>query len=240
MTETSEVFTPEELARLATAKRLAEIQNTVNLAQGGIDWLEKTKSGNMDQCMAMFDELVEYSKSMIRFRWWGGEEEALDLSNAKVELVDVLHFLLSYNLAHNEGSVTVVASQLVAAYDTSLTSKSTTSLTQVFKDFTASVLMGEPDLVCFFELCKQTSMTWDHLALYYLGKSTLNKFRNANGYSDKPRTYLKKWFDGKHEDNYYLMLFIDESIANKAPLDVDQIQVWLEHQYAAVKQSRAI
>lgn len=239
MTETQSSFTPEELARFDDAKRIAEIQGTVNLVQGGPDWVTRTRFGSMDQCMAMFDELVEYSKSMIRFRWWGGEEDATDVSNAKVELVDVLHFLLSYELAQENSTSTTVAANLAAAYDVCLTQENE-GVTQTFKNFTASVLMGDPDLVDFFHLCRLTGMSWDHLVLYYLGKSTLNKFRNANGYSDKPRTYLKKWFDGKQEDNYYLMLFIDESIANGVKLDVDQIQVWLEHQYAAVKQSRSV
>lgn len=239
MTEKSEAFTAEELARFDDAKRIAAIQGTVNLAQGGPDWLKRTKSGAMDQCLAMFDELVEYNKSMIRFRWWGGEEDPTDVSNAKVELVDVLHFLLSYELARDDGLVTSVASKLAAAYDICLTQERG-DMVQTFKNFTASVLMGDPDLVDFFKLCRLTDMSWDHLILYYLGKSTLNKFRNANGYSDKPRTYLKKWFDGKQEDNYYMMLFIDESISKGIKLDVDQIQVWLEHQYAAVKQSRVI
>jgi hypothetical protein len=124
-----------------------------------------------------------------------------------------------------------VANTLVDSYYKSDSASSDPRL--AFKKYVASTLLGEPDMSAFFELCTDLDMTWEHLATYYLGKATLNKFRAANGYSAKPRTYIKNWRDGK-EDNFYLMAYIDSGLTYNDDISQQAIQEWLEEEYRAV------
>jgi hypothetical protein len=220
--------------KIAQAVAIVTNQQTVNEQAGGKDWLAKSRSGEYDQAMAVFDEMVEFRNSWVRFRWWGGSESPLDKSNAKMELVDALHFSISQLLAKPDATVESVANTLVDSYYKGDSTSSDSRL--AFKKYVASTLLGEPDMSTFFELCADLDMTWDHLATYYLGKATLNKFRAANGYSAKPRTYIKNWRDGK-EDNFYLMAYIDSGLTYNDNISQQAIQEWLEEEYRAVVQS---
>lgn len=232
---------PELTKMIETAVNIVTIQKTVNDVQAGLDWLEKSISGEMDQVLAVFDEMVEFKNSFIRFRWWGGGEDPIDVSNAKIELVDTLHFLINHMLCEEDATVESVAAQLAhAAINVDASDADPALAASYFKQFLGYLLLentSQVDLNAFFNLCGCVGMTWDHLALYYLGKSTLNKFRSQNGYSEKPRRYVKNWYGGQ-EDNYYLMGYIDHSIDGGVTLTVEDIRVWLEEQYRGVLASK--
>lgn len=226
-----------------TVTWIVNTQDQVNLVSGGPDWASRTRSGAMDQALAILDEMIEFRHSFIRFRWWGGDEEPVDRANARMELVDAFHFMLSHSIAkmgvyttiervvnavEEEGAFAILDSQANATPEVIQN-----DMRMLFKMFLARVLEDHSPFKLLFRLCAYTDMDWSRLSSYYIGKATLNKFRQANGYATEPRTYLKLWRDGK-EDNYYLMRAIDEMIDKGQTPSMNQIQAWLEEQYAEV------
>lgn len=219
-----------------TALFIATIQASVNQVQGGEDWIRRTRSDAMDQDLAIFDEMAEFRNSFIRFRWWGGDTEPVDLSNARMEIVDAFHFLLSAHIARYNGDLEVVARdvEMDATRVFSEGHRKAVSLNNAFKRFLVKALESRPAFWELFELCTYVDMDWTRLSSYYLGKAMLNKFRQANGYGDKPRTYKKVWQDGK-EDNYYLMLHLDSILdAGQVP-NTEGLIVWLADEYAKMR-----
>jgi hypothetical protein len=226
---------------------LARMQAAVNAKQGGADWIARTLSGQMDQLMAAFDEMAEFQKSFVPYVWWKPTPEN-DVMNAQVELVDVLHFVLGYEIAHAStfqyseemhgvpDAFTSAASRIAAGYAIYMGDKHLlqTNVRQAFKDFTASLLQGHPRYRHFFELVDATGMTLKHLSTYYIGKSALNRFRSDNGY--KQNQYQKIW--AGEEDNAHMMRWIDgivRATGGSAEITSDDVYAWLQATYPVFK-----
>lgn len=88
---------------------LAAIQASVNSAVTSEDWPTRaSEAGQVEAlernqvpiayCDAGLDEGIELFRCMVPFKWWSGAT-AVDPENALVELVDILHFGLSEEIA---------------------------------------------------------------------------------------------------------------------------------------------
>lgn len=140
------------------------------------------------------------------WKWWKRQEP--DLEQAKLELVDIWHFMLSCMLQGFHG---IPPSKKILEVEREADKKFGCDLTNKI-DFHQSVegfvlgLMGShtPDAGDFFFMCRRAGMTFDELYKLYIGKNVLNFFRQEHGY--KEGTYEKVWV-GK-EDNVWLMEII--------------------------------
>ena len=92
------------------------------------------------------------------------------------------------------------------------------------------------DLDAFFYLMHVAGMTYEDLYVMWMGKVTLNKFRQDNGY--KEGTYIKTWDGG--EDNVHLTAILKDlrsgDAINPAPENFEsRVYNLLEEDYAVVK-----
>ncbi|WP_286264494.1 dUTP diphosphatase [Thalassotalea atypica] len=129
------------------------------------------------------------------WKWWKHQE--IDVPQVQLELVDIFHFGLSLRLMTGQ-SVTAIASELTEQLsqgtdesDFKLALESLASSAVTDKAFNAAA---------FADCMRLIDMDLDELFRQYVGKNTLNFFRQDFGY--KEGTYIKVW-NGK-EDNEVL------------------------------------
>lgn len=134
------------------------------------------------------------------WKWW--KHQTPDVEQVKMELVDIFHFGLSSRI-DGELSFDEIAEELAGEM-----------LEPVVKDDfkqTLEILAGQAvmyqhfDGASFAGCMEQIEMPFEELFKSYVGKNTLNFFRQDNGYKDG--TYIKEW-DGQ-EDNEVLVEILE-------------------------------
>ncbi|AKE51372.1 dUTP diphosphatase [Kangiella geojedonensis] len=134
------------------------------------------------------------------WKWW--KHQTPDVEQVKMELVDIFHFGLSSRI-DGELSFDEIAEELAGEM-----------LEPVVKDDfkqTLEILAGQAvmyqhfDGASFAGCMEQIEMPFEELFKSYVGKNTLNFFRQDNGYKDG--TYIKEW-DGL-EDNEVLVEILE-------------------------------
>lgn len=195
-------------------KEMLELQDKFN-QKVHPEWREQ----NYDWVQAMFIEGAEASDSFKSWKWWKAGKD--DLANFEVELVDIWHFLMSWNLQYkliDENQLQSIWEEAVNA--TSLTDDDITPIETV-QWFTYYILktkfevedeIDDNDLVLTFILLFRTMIEFTTIdsdkKLYeqYITKNVLNKFRQDFGYKDG--TYLKEW--NGEEDNVWAYRIVSE------------------------------
>ena len=134
------------------------------------------------------------------WKWWKHQQP--DVEQVKMELVDIFHFGLSSRI-DGELSFDEIAEELAGEM-------LEPQLKDDFKQ-TLEVLAGQAVLYQHFDgtsfagCMQQIEMPFEELFKSYVGKNTLNFFRQDNGYKDG--TYIKEW-NGR-EDNEILVEILD-------------------------------
>ncbi|REL34295.1 dUTP diphosphatase [Thalassotalea euphylliae] len=129
------------------------------------------------------------------WKWWKHQE--IDVPQVQLELVDIFHFGLSLRLMTG-ASVDDIASSLTNELATA--SEETDFKLALEQLASAAVSQREFDAQAFADCMRLMNMNLDELFRQYVGKNTLNFFRQDYGY--KEGTYIKVWH-GK-EDNEVL------------------------------------
>ena len=129
------------------------------------------------------------------WKWWKHQE--IDVPQVQLELVDIFHFGLSLRLMTG-ASVDDIAQTLAAE----LAENSNESDFKIALESLASAAVTNKafDATAFTDCMRLMNMDLDELFRQYVGKNTLNFFRQDHGY--KEGTYIKVW-NGK-EDNEVL------------------------------------
>ena len=129
------------------------------------------------------------------WKWWKHQQP--DLAQVKLEVVDIVHFMLSQELTSGDDHDTIadrIAAQLALP-------RSTQNLKTTIELLAMETLQ---DASAHFDivagLMRQLDMDFNELYERYVGKNVLNIFRQDNGY--KTGEYRKSW-DGR-EDNEWL------------------------------------
>ncbi|OUR63553.1 dUTP diphosphatase [Colwellia sp. 39_35_sub15_T18] len=129
------------------------------------------------------------------WKWWKHQE--IDIAQVQLELVDIFHFGLSLRLMSGE-SVEQISRQLAkelhqgtAEDDFKIALENLASAAVTHKAFDAKALADCMSLM---------NMDLDELFRQYVGKNTLNFFRQDHGY--KEGSYIKIWHG--EEDNEVL------------------------------------
>ena len=135
------------------------------------------------------------------WKWW--KHQKPDVEQVKMELVDIFHFGLSSRI-DGELSFDEIAEELAGEM----------LEPQIKDDFkqTLEVLAGQAVLYQHFDgtsfagCMEQIEMPFEELFKNYVGKNTLNFFRQDNGYKDG--TYIKEW--NGLEDNEVLVELLEK------------------------------
>lgn len=129
------------------------------------------------------------------WKWWKHQE--IDVPQVQLELVDIFHFGLSLRLMTG-ASVDDIAQTLAAE----LAENTNESDFKIALESLASAAVTNKafDATAFTDCMRLMNMDLDELFRQYVGKNTLNFFRQDHGY--KEGTYIKVW-NGK-EDNEVL------------------------------------
>lgn len=160
--------------------------------------------------------VVEGSEAMEHhgWKWWKTQEK--DLPQLQVELVDIWHFTLSAYLVWSEGDATLAANDIleslqgdgVIEFDGMEYVIDEMGLLDKIELMIGLAAAKRANVALFDSLLADCEMTWDLLFRQYVGKNTLNFFRQNNGYNDKPPTYRKMW--AGREDNEHLVEIMTE------------------------------
>ena len=153
------------------------------------------------------------------WKWWKHQE--IDVAQVQLELVDIFHFGLSLRLMTGD-SVAQISHQLAKELhqgtienDFKVALENLASAAVTNKTFDANALADCMHLM---------DMDLDELFRQYVGKNTLNFFRQDHGYKDG--SYLKIWHG--EEDNEVLA-----SLVNNLDASADDFQQQL---YSALEQ----
>jgi dimeric dUTPase (all-alpha-NTP-PPase superfamily) len=144
------------------------------------------------------------------FKWW--KKQTPDMAQVQLELVDIWHFMLSHYLEQSE-SLESLADLLSPSESHKSDSGDLRALIDTFVGELASKQHFNTDV--FYNMLSVTGLTFDDLYLQYVGKNTLNRFRQHNGYKDG--SYVKIW-DGL-EDNevlFQILADINDSVSDTA------------------------
>lgn len=144
------------------------------------------------------------------WKWWKKQE--VDLPQVQLELVDIFHFGLSLYLS--SGASTEELAQNIAEQMDEILDYDDFKL--ALEELASDALSSRSFNLSAFATCLTLAqMTTDDLFKQYVGKNTLNFFRQDHGYKDG--TYIKVW-NGR-EDNEYLV-----DILNELSADSDDFQ----------------
>ena len=168
---------------------------------------------------------VECAEMLDHYGWKWWKKQDIELPQVQLELVDIFHFGLSLKLMANEHS-DQLAPQLA---DEMGTTKDISDFKLALEKLAEEALTHkEFDISTFATCLGLAEMTTDDLFKQYVGKNTLNFFRQDHGYQDG--TYKKVW-DGK-EDNEYLVIILD-SLPADTPDFQEKVYQGLQASYPA-------
>ena len=220
--------------------KMFEMQNALNIHTNGEFWAtnhvnEKTKK-TINWRRAIWLELAEFVDSFDWKHWKHGKN---DLDNAKTELVDIWHFLLSATLSEQAKS-DMLAFKKSIIESTSTQYNETSNTLEMAEALVETILNKAKPLhekssiddysayAIFFNLCSAIKLDFDELYQRYIVKNVLNEFRQNNGYNDG--SYIKIW-DGK-EDNVVAL-----ELASKLSSKLDKVSLIqeLENFYGELK-----
>ncbi|WP_371190056.1 dUTP diphosphatase [Thalassotalea ponticola] len=129
------------------------------------------------------------------WKWW--KHQQCDVAQVQLELVDIFHFGLALCLM-NEDDIERIAEQLAEQMNQP---SEHTDFKLALEQLSGAALTNKAfDGVSFAACMRLMDMDLDELFRQYVGKNTLNFFRQDHGY--KAGTYIKVWH-GK-EDNEVL------------------------------------
>ncbi len=155
------------------------------------------------------------------WKWW--KHQKPDLDQVKLELVDIFHFGLSCRI-NGKDDYQTIAQQIA---DEMVQAKQGDSFRDTLEILAAGALNTQGfDAAAFAGCMHQIEMSFTELFQSYVGKNTLNFFRQDHGYQDG--SYIKNW-NGK-EDNEHLV----EILGQLDPMAADfreQVYLGLQARY---------
>lgn len=155
------------------------------------------------------------------WKWWKHQE--IEVAQVQLELVDIFHFGLSLRLMTG-ATVDDITNQLA----NELTQKTDENDFKIALENLASAAVTNKafDAIALADCMRLMDMDLAELFRQYVGKNTLNFFRQDHGY--KEGTYIKIWHG--EEDNEVLAKLVNELDASAADFQ-QQLYAALEAKY---------
>lgn len=157
------------------------------------------------------------------WKWWKKQEP--DLAQARIELVDIWHFILSMKLEFCTGDVAWAADSLHERFGQAYVSDDHSPAEKI-DSLVEAAAKGHASESAFVGLMADFGLSWDDLYATYIAKNVLNMFRQDHGY--KAGSYRKDWLG--MEDNVVL----DQLLKTKPDATPEQLYDKLEQVYANV------
>ncbi|NVJ60165.1 MAG: dUTP diphosphatase [Gammaproteobacteria bacterium] len=189
-----------------------------NLTQPLVTMLEMQDAMNSKVNSKWFDQNFEWYRAIwiecaemldhYGWKWW--KHQSPETEQVKLELVDIFHFGLScringaddYQTIAKEIAMELSQPKQAASFPETLEMMAATALTQ--HGFDAAAFAG-----CMYQI----DMSFAELYRSYVGKNTLNFFRQDHGYKDG--TYHKQWH-GKEDNEHLVEVLLELSIEDPA------------------------
>ncbi|PWK53823.1 dUTP diphosphatase [Pleionea mediterranea] len=188
-------MTEHTQALITPLATMLEMQDAMN-KKVHPDWFKK----NFEWYRAIW---IECGEMLDHYGWKWWKHQSPDLEQVKLELVDIFHFGLSCRI-NGVDDYTVIAAQLAEEMSQA---KQGANFPETLEMLAASALtMHGFDAQAFIGCMRQIDMDFAELYRSYVGKNTLNFFRQDHGYKDG--SYIKVWH-GK-EDNEHLIEVLNE------------------------------
>ena len=177
---------------------------------------ENWKQANLPWHRAIWLECAEAVES-LDWKWWKHGTD--DNNNLKVELVDIWHFLMSYNIVRL-APIAQDPEKFHYLFEINEV-RDDIDIKDMFDQFVGLLLEKETEETTadkqylnfiFMNMWTKLGYSVNDLYREYIIKNCLNKFRQDNGYKDG--TYKKMWngVDGKqYEDNVITWIIMEES-----------------------------
>lgn len=174
---------------------------------------------------AAWIECSELMNHGFDWKWW--KAGGIDMDQAKMELVDIWHFLLSMALTYDIELDYVMDGIVDTHRDANMDSKDKTP-EQMIEELVSALIARDlyEAIYWFFNVMWEIDFQFSELYQWYLGKNALNLFRQNHGY--KEGNYNKQWYCGK-EDNYALLAVLNST---DAMLSIEDISERLSEMYA--------
>ena len=213
---------------LATSPEMSEIHKklvTMLQLQGEMNrWVHADWS---NQGFAWYRAIwIEASEMLEHYGWKWWKHQQPDLAQVKLEVIDIVHFMLSMELSSGK-PVAEIAEKIVADFATPRVTDDIKTSIELLALETLQDKSPHFDIIA--GLMAQLEMDFDELYERYVGKNVLNIFRQDHGY--KTGEYKKLW-DGR-EDNEYLEELLGVLDVNSASYR-DDIYASLSNRYCAV------
>ncbi|BAS67874.1 dUTP diphosphatase [Bathymodiolus septemdierum thioautotrophic gill symbiont] len=198
-------------------KQMFKLQQALNDATNGLIWTEgATKEGRQISWLRCI--YMEAAEAIDSFNWkhWKDIEGQPDLDNAKVELVDIWHFIMSeaIHFGDTQFAEAYVDMQPEREINPEMTVETLEKIVAVAAN--ANVDKSKNALYeitgLFFKALATMNMNVAELYKRYLVKNQLNTFRQDHGY--KEGSYVKMWLDDKGnivEDNVVAFAIMDKN-----------------------------
>lgn len=192
-------------------QEMFDLQQKLNDETNGEIWTEgATKEGRQISWLRCI--YMEAAEALDSFNWkhWKDIDSEPDLENAKVELVDIWHFLMSEAIHFGDTGFMQAYAQIEANKDID-----PEKLIEIFENMIAVAATGCIDkeknvlyelTALFFNAMQNIGMELVDLYKIYLAKNQLNIFRQDHGYKDG--NYQKMW--GGVEDNKIALNIMEE------------------------------
>ena len=204
-------------------RKMVEAQDELNTLIIGENWTE-IQGRPLKWKMYAVAEAIELLESTESFYHWKQNKE--DLNNQFVELIDIIFFNISKDLASGYGYVGLVT-EMKLAYKQAQSDGLIIGIYGAV-DFYLKARSDRDYWYALFTIAKILDKSLEDVYRGYMTKLMLNKFRTLNGYKDGK--YIKSW-NGK-EDNVVAF-----EIANQLELNENFEEVLygkLELAYSAV------
>lgn len=159
------------------------------------------------------------------WKWWKHQQP--DLAQVKLEVIDIVHFMLSQELTSGDDHK-VIAERVAAELSSPRATDDLKTSIELLAMETLRDQRAPFDVIA--GLMQHLDMDLDELYERYVGKNVLNIFRQDNGY--KTGEYKKDW--SGREDNEWLEDILGELDVNSGSYR-DDVYSSLEIRYSSVQ-----
>ncbi|AVG40061.1 dUTPase [Achromobacter insolitus] len=157
---------------------------------------------------------VESAEALEHYGWKWWKKQTIDLPQVQMELVDILHFYLSYTIVEARGDIGAAADALVTdlAGPASVTLDGKTyaldqlNVPELLELIGGLAVCGRASFKVLEQAMTSCEMSWNDAYTQYVSKNVLNIFRQQHGY--KEGTYIKIW--NGEEDNVVLARLLSQ------------------------------
>ncbi len=176
---------------------------------------------------------IESAEAMDHFGWKWWKKQDSDIKQFHIELIDILHFLLSESILQDFSSK--IIAMRINPVD-GLKQLDPEDVRKTLESLAIAAIQGNLD-DCFSALGKLivgTGLTPEEVAELYIAKNVLNIFRQNNDY--KGDSYIKDWFG--QEDNQVLADVMAD-IDMTHPEAIEKLEAEMNRRYQLVKGANA-